>query len=141
MISYAKGDILIVDKGIIVHQVNLKGSMGAGIALSNKYPDVYKQYREWVFEAKLGDILFSKINDELYVANLAGQIKYGGGGNKTSYEAYEKASPLLEKFSKDNGLKLYIPDKIGSGLAGGDRDKIHSIMEKHISEIVYVIYP
>jgi len=142
MASYYSGDILIVDEGIIVHQVNLKGSMGAGIALSikNKYPSVEKEYLEWVREAKLGDVLFSKINEKLYIANLAGQINYAGLGVKTSYDAYEKASPLLEKFSLETKLQLFFPDRIGACLAGGNRDRIHSILEKHISKVNYVIY-
>lgn len=46
MIKIVKGDLLKVEKGIIVHQVNCQKTMGSGIALSirKKYPSHYIQF-------------------------------------------------------------------------------------------------
>lgn len=43
------GNLLDIESGIIAHQVNCKGVMGAGLAkqIRLKYPIVYQAYIEW----------------------------------------------------------------------------------------------
>ena len=60
--KYVIGDLLLIQKGIIAHQTNLYGVMGAGIAfyLSKKYPFLEPSYNNYCVQelAKLGDVLF-----------------------------------------------------------------------------------
>jgi len=46
MLNVINGDLLDITKGLIAHQVNLKGVMGDGLAkqIKDKYPNVYSQY-------------------------------------------------------------------------------------------------
>jgi len=41
-------DLLTIESGIIAHQVNCQGKMGAGLALKirKKYPQVYEYYKQ-----------------------------------------------------------------------------------------------
>lgn len=67
MIKIVKGDLLKVEKGIIVHQVNCQKTMGSGIALSirKKYPSHYIQYLQT--EPQLGQIIITPINQKLFI--------------------------------------------------------------------------
>lgn len=60
--KYVIGDLLLIKKGIIAHQTNLYGVMGAGIAfyLSKQYPTLEPSYSGYCADglAKLGDVLF-----------------------------------------------------------------------------------
>ena len=51
---YIEGDILKIQEGIICHQVNCIGYMGAGIALGikRKYYKVYDAYIKYVYKRK-----------------------------------------------------------------------------------------
>ena len=137
-----RGDITDIESGIIVHQVNLRGSMGAGIALAiaNKYPTVKSRYLSWYKQAKLGDVQFVEIDEKLIICNLAGQLDYGPNKVQTDYEAYEKAIPTIKKYSTERRLKVYIPYLIGAGLAAGDKIIIHKIIKKHKLNPIFVVY-
>ena len=52
--KYMLGDLLSVEEGIIAHQCNMYGVMGAGVArlLANKYEDLESSYREYCKEKK-----------------------------------------------------------------------------------------
>jgi O-acetyl-ADP-ribose deacetylase (regulator of RNase III) len=119
-------DLLSVDKGIICHQCNCRGSMGAGIALAikRKWPHVYDGYRK-VFEEqglKLASLHMVRITDELYVANMMCQDEYGGKRVNTNYNAVALAFSKLHKYKEENlkNSTIYIPYKMGCGLAGGN---------------------
>ena len=60
-----KKDILSITEGIIGHQVNTQGVMGAGLALKirEKYPQVYEEYRKNT--PSLGNIQVVTINPSL----------------------------------------------------------------------------
>ena len=47
MIKIVNGNILNAKENIIVHQVNVQGIMGGGVArqLATKYPNLEKEYR------------------------------------------------------------------------------------------------
>lgn len=55
MLKVIEGDILTVTHGIIAHQCNCRGVMGAGLALQvrNKYSKVYSEYIDAYKEGKL----------------------------------------------------------------------------------------
>lgn len=131
MITEIEKDILLVEKGIIVHQVNCQKVMGAGLAkqLSEKFPQVKKEYlakANW----NLGDTQFVKIKDDLVVCNLAGQYSFGRKQKVyTVYTALIKGFNSVLNYSLSNGnLNIFIPYGMGCGLARGDWQEVSSII-------------
>jgi len=142
MLYEYNNDILIVKQGIICHQVNCRGKMGAGIALSirKKWPIVYNEYINAFKkgELSLGNVILSKINSHLYVANLCGQYYYGRKGKYTEYIAIRTCLKYINKISWNKGLTIYIPKNMGCGLAGGDWSIIYKIIEEEIPNAIIV---
>lgn len=135
-------DILTVERGIIVHQVNCRGEMNSGVAkaLRNKWPQVYKEYKEYCDgnSNMLGGYQFVKINDGLFVVNLFGQEKYGYDGQRyTSYAAWEKALPGIKEIIKINDMltmPIYFPYLIGCDRGGGDFRIITAMIEEYFQK-------
>jgi O-acetyl-ADP-ribose deacetylase (regulator of RNase III) len=137
-------NILTVETGIIAHQVNCLGTMGAGLAkaIKTKYPFVYQQYRDVCSAYSghksillLGESLLIPITDTLYVANIFGQHTYGIMGCYTDYRAVEEsffklAKQIDELKLRDEAAKLYIPDKMGCNLGGGSWEQYLPIVEE-----------
>lgn len=123
-------DLLGVESGIICHQVNCIGAMGAGIALQirNKWPSVYSHYKKLCMdctncrESLLGQIQFVDVDSGLKVANCFGQMYPGRRGVMTDFSAWDGMFEALGIMSAKNGLALHFPWRIGCGLAGGDWD-------------------
>ena len=136
-----EGNLLDIDRGYIVHQVNTLGIMGGGIAwqIRNKWPDLFEVYSKDCKSGKLKLGMFTayRVSEfPLYVVNLAGQE--GIGGVATRYEAYEEALPILKAFSDNSDLPVYFPYGIGCGLAGGDWAVMEPILERHFPEATLV---
>ncbi len=144
-----QGDILNIKKGIIVHQVNCQNKMGSGIAKSlyTKYPNVKEEYHKFMFtgyglnlidKSFLGLICPVEIKyKELYVINLFGQLYYGQNKDTvyTDYNAFKNGMSTLityyvQRNTRLNNLPIYLPYKIGCGLANGNWDIIVSILEE-----------
>ncbi|MBD2048838.1 hypothetical protein H6F78_25110 [Coleofasciculus sp. FACHB-64] len=131
-------DILEVERGVICHQVNCQGRMGAGLALQirDRWPIVYKDYRKYKERWQLGMVQFVKVTDAaLYVCNLAGQWNYGRakpaqGIIYTDYEAVRTGLNQVNDWSTENALPVYIPSGMSCGLAGGDWNIIQVIIEQ-----------
>lgn len=144
--KYIKGNLLDIEKGILVHQVNTLGIMGAGIALQikRKWPILYDGYKEICEKNlfKIGDVWFYtedlRINPDLVIANLFGQ-KYLGKG-ATIIDAYHLALPEIQKYSDKIRLPIYFPYKIGCGLAGGDWNVVSNLIEKYCPDVTIVEY-
>ncbi len=144
MNSIILGDILNIEAGIICHQVNCQGVMGAGLALSikRKYPKAYYDYRDAYNngELKLGNVIYSFVSDSLIVANLCGQYTYGFiGGNFTSYSALRKCLKNVSEKALCYGHLVYIPYKMGCGLAGGDWRFVFGMINNEIPDAIIVI--
>ena len=135
MIKIVKGDLLTVEKGIIGHQVNCQGKMGSGVALQikKKYPLAYQEYKSLVDEHSpevngedlrkdlLGQVNGVKINENLYIANMFGQLNYGYDGKQyTNTEALFNCFKIVRKVSEQTGLPVYLPYMIGCYRGGGD---------------------
>lgn len=133
-------DILEAKENIIVQQVNCCKVMGAGLALAirNKYPKVYTEYRNR--DGKLGNVLLVKVEDNKWVANIYGQQTYGRNKNVvyTDYNAVETALNKVNKFATENNLSIAVPYKMGCGLANGNWNKIQEILNKTLTN--YTIY-
>jgi hypothetical protein len=112
--------------------------MGGGLALQirNTYPEVYSAYRDMcnVCDDKrslLGHTQFIKINDELVVANMFGQYNIGGNP-ATSYPALTRALQAVNQYSTFSKLPIYLPFKLGCGLANGNWETVKHIIEQTV---------
>ena len=133
-----KGNILDVEDGIICHQVNCQGKMGAGLAkgIRNRFPKVYKEYMKLYNEGglKVGNIQVVPVDVHLSVINMMAQDKYGRHRRYTDYKAFRNCLKKIKKFMKEYGYdesRLYFPYKIGCNLAGGEWNIIESMIEKY----------
>jgi len=142
--------ILDIEKGIICHQVNCKGAMGAGLALQirKKWPNVYKQYKHFVDtnQYKLGKLQLIYVKEDLIVANIFGQDRYGRTGRYTDYNALRNALNQLAEWLDTNlaltGKKtpIYFPVSMGCTLAGGDWYLVKSMIKNIIPSANFVKY-
>jgi O-acetyl-ADP-ribose deacetylase (regulator of RNase III) len=141
-VKVEKGNILDVESGIICHQVNCQGKMGAGLAkgIRNRFPLVYKEYiQEYNTNGiELGMVYITRIDNKLRVANLAAQDRYGKRGRYTDYKAFRKCLKHLTKYVKCEGIeKVYFPYKIGCGYGGGgDWNIIKAMIEKYFPNAI-----
>lgn len=141
--NIVNGNLLRVEEGIIVHQVNCQGVMGAGIArqIKSMYPNVFASYAKAcasrTSEQLLGRSQVVQVNDRLYVCNLFGQDRYGRDRRHTDYKAFEKALIELQKKSLAIRLPVFFPFGIGCGLAGGDWKIISAFIEYYIPEATF----
>lgn len=148
-------DITTVTHGVILQQVNCKGVMGCGVALAirNKWPVVYKQYRKHFKRAKLGMIQIIRIelksafktNAELFIINLFAQDGYGRTKRYTNYDALDLCLEKVYDWWAENHRKLpiYIPYKMGCNNAGGDWKIVYNMIRRIIpaAEIVHLQTP
>jgi hypothetical protein len=140
--------MMTIKEGILFHQVNCHGVMGAGIAraFADKYPGLEKAYQDfcekhsvWSFgklstESLLGRIfLFEVVPSKLYIANIFGQDGFARSSRQTSYDATVEAFESLQTKAKPfiSSLPLYFPYKMGCGLGGGDWYIYSAILERY----------
>lgn len=145
-IIYLKGDATSPQaKGIkiIAHICNDIGGWGKGfvLAISKRWPEPEKLYREWHRErAKndfaLGAMQIVQVEPYIYVANMIGQrgTKVGRStGVPVRYEAIEECLAKLAIEAKELEASIHMP-RIGCGLAGGKWEKIEPLIEKTLLE-------
>lgn len=144
MIYHAQGDLLTSDCNFIGHQSNCLGAFGGGIAgqIRKVHPEMYKVFREdtRLAEDKLGSFTIAEISLG-FGFNLYGQYTFGGRGlhgRDTNYGALtialDKMLKLVPQVAMSHGIspddiKVGLPWLLGSGLAGGDWDIVHEIIE------------
>ena len=140
---------LLEQKGILVHQVNCQGVMGAGLAkqIRQLFP---KAYNDYIIACKsnntthntsnlLGKVYYSQVNNNQIIAHLFGQNYFGYKGVYTDYNALNKGFKNINSVAKKYNLPVYIPYKIGCGLAGGDWNKVQSIIKANLTDCEYYI--
>lgn len=139
------GDILDIKTGYIMQQVNCKNAYGRGISgqISAKYPKVLEDYK-YSFTINTGEELFSTmryipVTPTLVVINSYSQFDYGNAA-RTGI-CYTDMDKLVTNINIAVGnvepYQLYIPFRIGCGLAGGNWDKLYSIIKDYELNIVY----
>jgi O-acetyl-ADP-ribose deacetylase (regulator of RNase III) len=134
-------DILNEKTGLIVHGVNCRAKMGAGIAqqIRKRYPQVYDDYMEYCIkhtypQAMLGTVVFTPITDKLVIASAFTQLNYGTYGFKyVSYDAVDQCFSTINRYALEHKLIIKYP-KIGVGLGGGYWGIVSTIIEANISD-------
>ncbi|MFD2941096.1 macro domain-containing protein [Flavobacterium notoginsengisoli] len=152
-IQYTKGDATSPQASgskIIVHVCNDIGGWGKGfvVAISKRWKDLEKQYREW-FRSKdnfeLGKVQFVQVEEDLWVANLVGQhdiiVKNKNREMPIRYNAIEEGLKTVSDFAITNKASVHMP-RIGCGLAGGKWEMIEPIILKTLSDknVEVVVY-
>ena len=135
-------NLLDVKSGIICHQVNCIGAMGAGLALKirNKWPIVFSQYKEDCKcfmthpDKMLGHVLDVSVEPSLVVANCFGQVFPSSVGRQTDYAAWDTILAKLQDLGNYFDLDIHFPHMIGCGLAGGDWNVMSEKIERQFGK-------
>ena len=128
---------------LICHCNNSSGGWGRGfvLALSAKYPEPERAYREWFRTGKpqLGDCQTVQVKQDIWVANLIGQFgtQWIGKTPPIRYDAIEKALKQAYEFAKQNDLTMACP-RLGCVLAGGEWIEIETILLRTMTVETYV---
>jgi O-acetyl-ADP-ribose deacetylase (regulator of RNase III) len=128
-----KGDLLNANVDIILHQVNLQGFMGGGIAyqIAKKYPNVENEYMKSP-QKELGKVCFVKTTNYV-VGNCFSQNWYF----ETDYLALRQCLDEVIEYMNINNLKTVgIPYNYGCGIACGNWDIVSEIFERKIPDII-----
>ena len=133
-----------IKKGIICQQVNCQNVMGAGLAkaIYEQYPNVkidyHKSFKHFSKTDIFGKYRLIEISQGLFVANIYSQFNYGNS-NKTGivYTDTQKLINAIKNISETyTQYNIYIPEKIGCGLAGGNweyiKDEIKGIKASNL---------
>lgn len=129
-----KRDILTVTNGIIVHQIN-PHTMGAGLALAirKKFPKHYEDFLLWKrtrFGLGLGHVVLTDFYKKPIIIGACAQKGYGrDGATYTDYISLSQCFEMVERESIKRKLPVFLPYKIGCGLAGGDWSVVEGIIK------------
>lgn len=137
------GDITSIKKGVIIHQVNNKKVMGAGVAkaIRNKYPEHYEDYKS--SNLAMGSLVVTMTSS----VAIIGFVSQNGYGNRftskgkifTDYVAFEACCKKIAKVKKElPNVDFYMPYLIGCGFGGGDWKVISEIIERVCPFIILV---
>lgn len=125
---------------ILVHICNDVGGWGRGfvLALANKWAKPEREYQRWFQSNKdfeLGNVQFVEVEKDLQVANIIGQrdVVFQGSIPPIRYEAVEEGLKKVAYKAKEINASIHMP-RIGSGLAGGDWNKIESIIVSELAD-------
>lgn len=115
---------------LMVHGCNCFHSFGKGFAaiVKHKYPQAYTADKKTSkgSRAKLGTYSQAETEHGIII-NLYSQYHYGYGAINCDYSAIKKGFISLNEEYKDQSIAI---PKIGAGLAGGDWEKIESIINE-----------
>lgn len=120
---------------VILHVVNNRGKWGGGfVAALDKMSAIPKaSYLSWAKDHSknipLGEVSFVETQRGLFIAQMCAQA------DTVDYKALEACL----KFAFQRALRLqyevHIPAGIGSGRAGGDKAKIHALIEACAADV------
>ena len=138
-----KGDITKAESGLILHQVNCQGVMGAGVAraIRNKWPEVYTDYAKFCDslygrngESLLGEFSVTQVESNTWVGNLFGQQFFGRVDKYTSYDALDIALKLAADWCHCRSVvDIHFP-QIGCGLGGGEWWIVENLIQGNLKD-------
>jgi O-acetyl-ADP-ribose deacetylase (regulator of RNase III) len=147
MIKVVKGDVLAIDRGIIVHGCNCQGVMGSGVAaeVAKRFPEAFTAYKwqEEIDGLTLGNISFAYTSTkDKIIVNALTQNLYGAknasysNGRLTSYDAVAECFyKVLELCKKNNCFDVAFP-LIGAVRGGGDWSVISAIIDSVLPDTI-----
>lgn len=126
------GDILDVKCGVICQQVNCAGGYGAGLSgkISRKYPKVERTYRKFVAGKEKDDLLGVclpvPVAEDLIVVNIFAERNYANAYETgiVSTDMNVLVDALHEICERYPDKDIYVPYRIGCGLAGGNWNEL-----------------
>ena len=146
-IKFVKGNavdaLLNGEIDFLLNQVNCQGVYASGIAkeIGGRIPDAKEEYHSYINHPYVNrnQILGDVVVTESGVVHIFSQEFYGRGGKRyTNYGALAKGlSNLLFRVYYNTTTKcdtvIGIPDMIGCGLGGGDREIVLELIEHLLS--------
>lgn len=137
-IEFHKGDLFSTRARAIGHGVNVRGVMGAGIAVQfkNRFPDMHRQYRIICQNGDLhpGETFVYEIPNhggDLYVHNIASQDDPGPHA-KLEWLVEGVRASLLHAANK-GVYRMAIP-RIGSGIGGLDQTEVEEALRALVAQ-------
>jgi O-acetyl-ADP-ribose deacetylase (regulator of RNase III) len=126
---------------IIAHVCNHLGKWGKGfvMALSSRWPQPERSYREWHRDRAdndfgLGAVQFVQVEKYIWVANMVGQ--HGVRGGRIPPIRYEAVAACLRQVcqkARELDASVHMP-RIGCGLAGGTWERIEPLIVAALCE-------
>ena len=143
MIRIKNGDLLKAPEDILVHQVNVQGVMGGGIAkqIATQYPRTEAQYKKFCTNRKndygllKGRVDMSKEQGK-YIANMFSQKS----NFDTDYKAMEEGLIKIRNYAINRNLSVAMPFKIGCGIANGDWELVLDVINKVFKDYEVTLY-
>lgn len=143
MVIIKAGNLLEAEEDILVHQVNVDGIMGGGIAkqIANKFLKVEEEYIKFCesynndYERLKGKVDLTEENRK-YIANMFSQRK----DFTTDYVSMQTALTTIKEYAEQEGLTVAMPYKIGCGIAKGDFNIVLDIISKVFKNYEVVLY-
>lgn len=143
MVIIKNGDLLKAREDILVHQVNIDGIMGGGVAkqIAEKYPKAEREYISICNHYKnsyenLRGMVDLTLENGKYIASIFSQDK----NFNTDYEAMKKALEIVKEFAKQENLSVAIPYKIGCGIANGEWEKVLEVINEVFKDYSVSLY-
>lgn len=141
------GNILTVEHGHILQQVNAQGVMGSGVAagIRARYPKVWDEYSLYVKpgsadsgRSHLGMVISVPVSETLAIHNIVGQQFYGrhADGQQPRYTSYDALDTGLQALAWQLGKlgeaqEVHFP-LIGCGLGGGKWEVVSEIIKHRL---------
>ena len=143
------GDLMSVERGIVVHGCNAQGVMGSGVAkaVRERYPEAYETYRA-AYEQngnrlELGSVVWHRVSVDppLAIANAITQKHYGRDPNVryVDYEAVASCFRTIGEVARRHRLPVHYP-QIGAGLGNGDWPTIAAIIERELAGVEHTLW-
>lgn len=137
MIEHVSGNLLEEDVEVKVHQTNIWGVMGGGIAaqIREKYPKVNAEYVDYcenhACDCMIGTIFVCKAEDGSHICNMFSQNVVAKDAVLTNYDAFAKCLADLHAYMEKREMRTVgFPKYIGCGIAGGNWKIVEPMIEK-----------
>lgn len=143
MTKTVNGDILNCTEDVIVHQVNVAGAMGGGVArqLANQYKGLEEAYSKYCKDHNnryinlCGNVFYYQAKDKI-IANMFSQHE----NFDTDYLNMKVALKDIREYAKQKGLSVCMPYGIGCGIARGNWNIVLSIIDKVFKDCKVTLY-